>query len=152
MSELHLLPDTADDWVDKCWGKTRTLIDTTYYSKHELMVRAGGYCSLHYHKYRANSFTVTGGCVDVVMFMGPILKRYRLDRDNNKLVVPSLVPHMFMVVKDGIIIEEYFSDRKEGEVQSNDIYRIIEGGRTQVEDFDHLPMSIMKDKLCMTII
>ncbi len=40
-------------WVDKAWGRTRELVDSEFYSKHELEVHVGGYCSIHYHRHRA---------------------------------------------------------------------------------------------------
>lgn len=132
------------NWVEKCWGKTREIIDSPFYSKHELQIEAGGYCSLHYHEDRANRFIVTSGLVEVIEMFGPQSRRTILGPDNT-YDVASLVPHMFAVRKSGEMIEEYFSDR-DGEVRRNDIIRIVEGGKLETPDLiDNLPYSILQD-------
>lgn len=132
------------EWTDKCWGKTREVVDSPFYSKHELQVVAGGYCSVHYHEERANRFIVMSGLVEVIEMFGPSVKRTLLGPDNTHDVA-SLVPHMFAVHKDGEMIEEYFADRG-GEVRRNDIIRIVEGGKVDVADLTKLPFSILQDQ------
>jgi len=122
------------DWVDKCWGKTRELVDSPFYSKHELELIAGGYCSIHYHRERANRFIIQSGTVEIVEFFGPRFNRHLLGPDNT-YDVASLVPHMFIVHKNGMMLEEYFPDRG-GVVDRGDIIRLIEGGK--VEDLAEL--------------
>ena len=132
------------EWTDKCWGQTRETVDSPYYSRHELKINAGGYCSLHYHEERANRFIVTSGLVEIIEMFGPSVRRTVLGPDNT-YEVASLVPHLFAVRKTGEMIEEYFADRG-GTVRRNDIIRIVEGGlledRTQI---DRLPYSILQD-------
>ena len=126
----------SPNWEEKCWGKTRNILSSDFYSKHELQVVAGGYCSLHYHQNRANRFIVKTGSIDVIEFFGPTHRKITLGPDNT-YDVPSLVPHLFVVRRDGLVIEEYFSDRG-GKVVVNDIVRIVEGGNIQLEDVDNM--------------
>lgn len=114
------------EWQDKIWGRTREIIATEYYSKHELLLSAGGYCSLHYHRHRANKFTLLAGKVEIVEFYGPSHSITTLT-PGMIYCVPSCVAHMFIVYKDGEMIEEYYSDRG-GIVDNSDIIRLSEGG------------------------
>lgn len=128
-------------WTNKIWGKTRNLIDTPFYSKHELCITAGTYCSLHYHQHRANRFLVVSGNVEIIEMYGPRTIKTMLGPDNMH-DVPSLVPHMFVVYKSGAMIEEYYSDRG-GKVLHDDIVRIVEGGKMPVAELSQLPLSIL---------
>jgi hypothetical protein len=131
------------EWVTKCWGKTRELVDSPFYSKHELEIEVGGYCSLHYHEFRANRFIVQSGLVEVIEMFGPIVRKVLLGPDNT-YDVASLVPHMFVVRKSGEMLEEYFADRG-GEVRRNDITRIVEGGKLEEQALDSLPYSVLQE-------
>lgn len=130
------------DWQTKCWGETRELHHCEFYSKHELMVKAGGYCSLHYHEDRANRFLVQSGVIEIIEMFGPIAKRTIL-RSGEMYDVASLVPHLFAVHKSGAMFEEYYSDRN-GMVRRDDIIRIVEGGFVRnVDDFKFFPYSLL---------
>jgi len=117
---------TDSEWLKKVWGETRELISTDFYAKYELKLKVGGYCSLHYHMHRANRFWVTTGRVEVVEWYGPKVVKHLLGPDN-KLDVPSLVPHVFIVHATGEMIEEYYADRG-SRVRRDDIVRLTEGG------------------------
>lgn len=125
------------EWTRKVWGQTRELIDSPFYSKHELEVVAGGFCSLHYHRHRANRFLVVSGEIEVVEVFGPQVVRTRLGPENT-YDVPSLVPHMFIVYRSGVVFEEYFSDRG-GQVRRDDIVRLIEGSTRGLDQLSELP-------------
>lgn len=128
-------------WTEKVWGRTRELIDSPFYSKHELEVEAGGYCSLHFHKHRANRFTVVLGLIEIVEMLGPYITRTTLGPENT-YDVPSLVPHMFIVHKTGVVFEEYFADRN-GEVRRDDIMRLVEGGTQDLARLSELPTCLI---------
>jgi len=127
------------EWNQKIWGRTRELIYTPFYAKHELEVVAGGYCSLHYHENRANRFHVGTAQIQVITMYGPIVERITLGPDN-VFDVPSLVPHLFCVLRAGSVVEEYFPDRA-GQVLRDDIVRIFEGGQIPVHELCKLPYS-----------
>ncbi len=130
-------------WVDKVWGRTRELVDSQFYSNHELEIVAGGYCSLHFHRHRANRFIIVSGLVEIVEFFGPFIVRTELGPENT-YDVASLVPHMFIVHKSGAMFEEYFSDRG-GPVRRDDIVRLIEGGKLDVTRLGELPECLFRD-------
>lgn len=124
-------------WVNKAWGRTKEIVDSPFYSSHELEVIAGGYCSIHFHRERANRFTIKSGLVEIVEFFGTFITRKLLGPENI-YDVPSLVPHLFIVHKDGQLIEEYFPDRG-GVVRRDDIVRLVEGGRLHQNRIHELP-------------
>jgi mannose-6-phosphate isomerase-like protein (cupin superfamily) len=90
-----------------------------------LNVKRGGYCSIHYHEQRANRFFVVSGMIQVIALLGPNMSSVILT-DSMQYDVPSMVPHMFGVYRDGIVIEDYWPDRG-GRVASEDIVRLTEG-------------------------
>lgn len=128
------------EWEKKCWGRTREVVVSDFYSKHELEVKSGGYCSLHYHNFRANRFIIQTGRVEVVELYGPMVKRFMLGPDNRH-DVPSLIPHMFIVYENGTMLEEYYSDRG-GEVRTDDIFRIVQGGTLDLKELPSLPFCL----------
>ncbi len=112
-------------WETKIWGRTRCLIESPFYSKHELEVKQGGVCSFHFHTRRANRFLVTEGEVKILWSMGR--KMYGgVVSHGGWIDVASLLPHQFQVIKSGKMYEEYFSDRG-GEIHNDDITRLTTG-------------------------
>lgn len=114
-------------WEDKDWGRTQCVCFTPHYSRHELQLTAGGYCSFHLHTQRANRFFVVSGVVRVVAITGWRVVGTLLTK-GSELIVPSLVSHQFQVVEGGTMIEEYWPDRHEGTCLENDIERFTTGG------------------------
>lgn len=125
----------------KVWGATVELVDSPFYSKHQLEVIPGGYCSLHYHQDRANRFIVVSGEIEVIEFFGPLIRRKRLGPEN-VYDVPSLVPHLFAVYRAGTVYEEYYPDRG-GVVRRDDIIRLVEGNRVELAELTKLPERIL---------
>lgn len=119
------------------------VISTSIYSRHELKLIAGGFCSLHYHEHRANRFNLLSGVVEIVEMYGPLFCR-RFLTPNNIYDVPSCVPHMFLVYKPGEMVEEYYADRG-GVVRDDDIIRIFEGNFTAVDELKELPQKLVTD-------
>jgi len=129
------------DWTAKVWGRTRELVHSPFYSKHELEVLVGGFCSLHYHRQRANRFLILSGVIEIVEMFGPVISRRKLGPENT-YDIPSLVPHLFIVHQPGIVIEEYYPDRG-GVVARDDIVRIVEGGLVQADKLHELPECLL---------
>jgi hypothetical protein len=113
------------DWQRKVWGRTRCVVTSAFYSRHELEIRAGGYCSLHYHRHRCNRFNIEFGHTEIIEFIGPYVKRTHL-RSGDQYDVPSLVPHLFVAWEGTSLTEEYYSDRG-GVVRDDDIVRLVQG-------------------------
>jgi len=118
-------------WAEKVWGRTRCTHCSDLYSRHELEVEMGGYCSFHFHNERANRFTVESGIVRVVCAFGWKIC-YKDLTAGNVLDVPSMVPHQFQVLEKGVMVEEYYPDRGDI-VDDSDIIRLSVGGMTQVK-------------------
>lgn len=131
------------EWIEKVWGQTKEVISTSCYSYHELLVNAGGYCSIHYHKERANKFRIINGKIEIIQFYGPKIERTMLGNDQT-YEVPSLVPHMFVVHKSGRMVEEYYPDRC-GYVTNDDIIRLVEGGIEDIDKLDRLPLRLLRN-------
>lgn len=128
---------------EKIWGYTREVENFGTYSRHELILNANHYCSLHYHIDRSNKFIITSGSVVIFEFYGPSVKRIDLHIGDD-YIVPSLVPHLFAVVESGSMVEEYYAN-KDKVVLSSDIVRLCCGGR--YDDLEQLPYNLMLDIL-----
>lgn len=121
-------------WKQKCWGRTRCIINTDFYSKHELELVEGGYCSFHYHKSRCNRFRVVEGAVKVVWAFGWRVCHITLrSTDYLAFDIPPNIPHQFQVIESGKMIEEYFSIEC-GRVRDGDIVRLSEGNKLESEN------------------
>ena len=112
----------------KIWGTTTVTASSEIYSSHTLKIEKGGYCSIHYHKYRSNKFTVISGKLLIAMWYGPHIEKVILSTIFPIFKIPSLVPHMFIALENSETIEEYYPDRNEA-VQQEDITRLTEGGK-----------------------
>lgn len=125
-----------NDWQTKVWGRTRLNFGGDYFQRHELVIESGGYCSVHYHKQRANRFTIVSGSIAIVQFWAWKTERIVLTQDQT-FDIPSLVVHQFQVLQDGKILEDYWPDRG-GKVRLSDIVRLSQGGKVKVDDLEHL--------------
>lgn len=122
------------EWQTKVWGKTRCLVDTPFYSKHELELEAGGFCSCHMHNQRMNKFIVKSGVVRIVWVFA--WKIHSIDMTEGMyLEIASLVPHQFQILASGKMTEEYAPDRN-GIVKISDIIRLTKGNK--IEDLEHM--------------
>jgi len=115
----------SSDWQKKVWGKTRCIVDTSFYSKHELKLKKGGVCSFHYHTLRQNRFFVASGMIKVVWAFGKEVDSVTLGAGES-WDIKALIPHQFQILESGIVFEEYFSDRG-GEISNGDICRLTVG-------------------------
>lgn len=127
----HGMRFEMSNWQIKIWGKTRCLVDNSFYSEHELHLETGGICSCHYHQHRANLFCVESGIVKIVWAFAWGMSSKILTPGNTH-VVPSLVTHQFQCIKQGTMKEVYFPDRG-GVVSNSDIIRLTQGVKI---DFD----------------
>lgn len=117
------------EWESKVWGRTRCLVDSDKFARHELELIENTFCSFHYHTNRANKFKLKSGIVAVMIVHGWQIEQFILGINGNECVVPSLVPHQFQVIQSGAMIEEYWPDRG-GEVWNGDIIRLSQGGKS----------------------
>jgi hypothetical protein len=136
-------------WEPKPWGKTKILEDSIYYSKHELIINQGGYCSLHYHTQKANKFILISGDVHIVELFGPQICETKLEI-NKPYSVASLVPHFFAAYTDSEMIEVYYPDRC-GQLSHSDIIRLTEGGNCAIDKLMTISESFYKEYMCKEI-
>jgi mannose-6-phosphate isomerase-like protein (cupin superfamily) len=117
-------------WKEKYWGKTQQIWRGKNGASLHLILLAGGYCSFHFHRERANLFHVLTGRVRVVTAIGWKVEYADLMPVGDmasQCIVPSRVPHQFQVLEDAEMIEEYWPDRG-GLYMADDIVRLTEGG------------------------
>ena len=123
--------EEMNDWQTKIWGKTRCLIESPFYSEHELEVEEGGVCSCHFHKSRGNHFIVKSGAVRIVWGYGWKVESVVLT-SGMVGTIPSLVPHPFQCFQSGIMEESYHPDRG-GVVLDSDIIRLTTGCKVDTD-------------------
>lgn len=118
-------------YESKVWGKTCCIFHQPTCSVHRLEAQAGGFCSRHYHQYRANRFYVESGKIAVNVWRDEQPEPARREVWRGEVFdVPSMVQHQFEVLESGTIWEIYWPDRG-GVVDLSDIVRIDEGGMSQ---------------------
>lgn len=119
-------------WENKIWGRTRCTVSFEYYSRHELEIVKAGFCSFHYHQFRANRFIVQSGHLRVVTVIGFTAKGYTIG-PGESIDVASLVAHQFQAITPVVCVEEYWGDRG-GRVIDADIVRFTTGGIAEGEE------------------
>ena len=129
------------EWQNKCWGKTRDIYCDKRFLRQELILKSNTNCSVHYHERRCNRFILKAGEVYIVIFNGSEYKTIRLQVDE-PFVVGAKILHCFVVVHDGMMIEEYFSEDG-GDIDKEDIVRLCEGGVCDASDVERLVGSLM---------
>jgi len=129
-SENDNMITVADQIIEeKCWGRVAHLFhQEDHAAVSYLEVKAGYRCSRHYHKWRANQFSVVSGCI-IVETWDVFGNKYATKlQQGQSLAVPSGVEHRFRVLEDGVVIEVYWMDTIGGFVSLDDIIRFDEGG------------------------
>lgn len=116
----------AGEWIQKAWGRTRTLFADAQVEIVECEIKEGGYSSEHMHVSKHNQFFVVSGCLDLVITDtegGP--GKIRLNAGGT-WTVPAGTAHSFHAGFDTRLIESYVAT--EGEIDPLDIVRFSEGG------------------------
>ena len=119
------------DWHGKAWGKTRCIVNSPRFQKHELKIEAGGFCSFHYHEERANRFIVKSGKVRIVWAYGWRLLHLDLGI-GGVCEIGAGIPHQFQVIESGAMTEEYWSERGRV-IETADIVRLTTGSKIDSE-------------------
>jgi mannose-6-phosphate isomerase-like protein (cupin superfamily) len=127
-----------EDWQDKVWGRTRIIVKSDMFQRHQLEVNARSFCSVHWHEHRSNKFIVVSGVIRIVEFYAWTHVVHVLTADM-EYDVPSLVPHQFQVAESGKMFEDYWPDRDNTVVDNRDIVRLYTGNiLDDGETFDQL--------------
>lgn len=137
-------------WAEKCWGWTRRrdpaaappmLLPAVrqwspHCSVHELLVVAGGFCSIHWH-YKINRFwcetaTIVVRTYDRSNLDRPVLEE--LVRPGEMLDSPTGVLHQFAVMESGKLWELYWPGPIGTRCLERDICRLRLGGYLRPSD------------------
>ena len=116
----------------KAWGFTETLIEKPFLEYNACFAFQGGYCSLHYHETKRNTFLVHEGLLTVVSFT-PAGENIVTLRRGQSCHVERFIPHYFQAQLPTAFFEVYT-----GDIQSDDIIRISEGGLNNELTLDNL--------------
>ena len=109
--------------VEKKWGKEYILPNQVDYTTKFMEVKPGSMCSLHFHKWKNETFVLIKGELIATYFTRDGEKRVeRLTRPFDSLILPNCTPHTFSVPPgqefNTIFIESSTTDNPE------DSYRV----------------------------
>lgn len=123
------------NWEEKCWGRV-SHISTDDALVSLLKVEEGGYCSIHRHLHRFNSFRVISGSIVILEYRLPSIEvpiRKKILVPGDSYTVPPGQWHSFEVLQSGTVVEVYWT--ADGTLVSiEDIVRIREGGRRAAQE------------------
>lgn len=91
----------------KVWGDTQQLYNNGITSIHAINAKCGGYCSIHKHIHKSNTFHVMSGMLKIEIFHdnGIIDDTTLLAGDST--TVPAGLKHRFTAIEDTRAIEIY---------------------------------------------
>lgn len=114
----------------KCWGSTRCLFQNDNFEVHRIVIKKGGYCSKHYHKYKHNIFYVESGRLEVEVWKNEYNLIDKTELGNNDITdVKPGEYHRFKAIEDTLAFEIYYP-----EPISGDIVRESVGGSNAEEE------------------
>ena len=124
--------------IEKPWGSWKLLFIDDVYELRLLHLKAGGFCSRHYHETKCNVFHVVSGSIRVKTYGasepgedGLLLVRI-LTRGSGPYHIPAGTQHRFEVIQDAIAYES--SMARTGEtIDINEIHRLDESGFREPE-------------------
>lgn len=136
----------------KCWGETERITPPELqgkFEKYHLTVEAFSYCSWHMHEERANVFH----SVSATLFVPSALSgdepsdppnpcemtwhdhAYAFVRPGESIVIRPYRWHQFVVLQDGVVVEDYFNPDG-GAPRDDDIIRAWSGGNATNRDYE----------------
>lgn len=112
--------------TEKPWGLDELLVSGPHFELHKLTVKAGGFCSIHFHRDKIQYIHVASG----------VLKMRTYDQAGRMICEQDCLPgetsiagpeirHQFYGLTDAVAYEVYMSDAP---LDPNDIVRLSEGG------------------------
>lgn len=118
---------------EKPWGHWRLLYVDDVYELRKLTLKAGGWCSRHFHTTKCNVFHVLSGSVRVKEYYADtpgeegMFAVHILTEGSEPVHIPAGVQHRFEVLEDAVVYE--YSLAREGEkMDVNEIHRLDESG------------------------
>lgn len=108
----------------KVWGEDICIEQTPLREIHKIRVRAGGFCSTHFHSARDNTFIGISGVLEVITEDERSREIAVRLMPGDVVTVPAGIVHRFSAKTDAEAIEIYTP----AAVQPGDIERLSEGG------------------------
>lgn len=115
------------EWVKKLWGQSRELFRDETVEITEIIVVPGGFCSIHRHDRKDNTFIVLQGELEVSRYPGLQQPSVILRPDSEPFCIDPGVPHLFHAIESSRAIEVY-RGRFGHAPELADIVRTKEGG------------------------
>lgn len=117
---------------EKAWGSVEHVVVNDRLIVSVLDVKSNTYCSVHKHAKRFNHFVVVSGKIRIFYFGKsglPINEGNYIDLESgDSITVAPDVWHQFVVIRDGVVCETYWTEDDEFPADPNDIIRYVEGG------------------------
>jgi quercetin dioxygenase-like cupin family protein len=111
-----------EDIIMKIWGTRKRLLLLPQAEIDLLYLDKDTACSIHTHKTKINYFYSITASVKIKTDLGEII----LNPGEHITVLPN-IKHQFIVLESGILLEIAFVN--EGEIDSEDIKRQLQGGK-----------------------
>lgn len=122
-------------WNRKPWGWTRRVVSSPQMELHELVIEPGGFCSIHYHERKIQQLTVVSG--ELILrgcnTTGKTEQEW-IVRPGMVMAVMANVRHQFESRTGAVCVEQY-GPICGGTVDPNDIVRLSEGGKRDINEF-----------------
>jgi mannose-6-phosphate isomerase-like protein (cupin superfamily) len=106
----------------KAWGYTTEILVTPSFELHKIFVERGGYCSIHEHMGKNNSFYILSGVLQITEWINEE-KVHKLLRANDLYTCDKGVRHQFKAISQVDALEIYHS-----RIDPKDIIRYSKGG------------------------
>jgi mannose-6-phosphate isomerase-like protein (cupin superfamily) len=94
--------------IEKPWGKTQLVFENDTIHIYLAWIKAGGFCSKHFHKNKHNLFFVQSGSIIVKTWNEHSINEHKLF-SGDKLLVHNNVSHQFLATEESILLEIYYS-------------------------------------------
>jgi len=107
----------------KIWGNTQEIAGGPAWSVHRIEIKAGGYCSEHYHAHKHNLFYVESGMLEVSTWQANDMEDSTVIMAGESTSVAPGKRHRFKALIDTVAYEVYWL-----EPLSEDIVRLTTGG------------------------
>jgi mannose-6-phosphate isomerase-like protein (cupin superfamily) len=107
----------------KAWGHTTKIMETDSFEIHKIFVEKGGYCSIHRHAGKNNSFYILFGVLQLTEWGTGDVRKDRVLKTNELYTCKQGIKHQFRALSEVGALEIYHTC-----INPDDIIRYSEGG------------------------
>lgn len=105
----------------KLWGTTKLVTANKVCELHHILIKAGGYCSIHKHQTKSNGFYVLSGRLLVRVWKpSGAVDETRLKEGDYMVVNPGL-KHQFEAISDCEALELYWAEYSADDIERDSI-------------------------------